>query len=496
MSKSGRGRGIPRLRANSAGLVGAVIMSAAIMGPAVSTFFNPQFSMPFSGAATPFVYVMCTILLLVAASGIVAMSAQVPSAGAFYTYVTRGLGPRAGFVTGGLMFVAYALLPPAEIGLIGSYLQSTIATEFGVNIPWALIGLVPAGLMMFLAFEGIRSSLRAALVLFTAEVIVILVLAFIIIGSGGGPNGLTTAPLTPTASPNGFQGLVTGAVFAALSFVGFEGAAVLGEEAREPRRTVPRAIVWSVLGVGILYSFCIWAEVVGLGIAKTNATDGTATPWNDLAATFAPWMKWFVVIASVSSMFAVMVNSNNSIIRVLFVMSREGLLPSFLTRIHPRHASPTGAVMVVGVFSVVLTLILGLFVGGLGDPAAGANVYGYLGYLLTLGVLPVYVLTNVSAIRYLWRKTDVFNMWKHGVLPALGALLVVGLLIGQIVEQTDAPYTWFPWVIVAWVVLVSIAAILLGRARPDQVRSAGQALGGEEGGEIVLPAGPPRHART
>ena len=470
-------------------------MSAAIMGPAVSTFFNPQFSMPFSGAATPFVYLACTVLLLIAASGIVAMSAQVPSAGAFYTYVTRGLGARAGFVTGGLTFVAYALLLPAEIGLIGGYLQSTIAAEFGVNVPWALIGLVPAGLMMFLAFEGIRSSLRAALVLFTLEVAVILVLAFIIIGSGGGPDGLTPAPLSPTASPNGFQGLVTGAVFAALSFVGFEGAAVLGEEARDPRRTVPRAIVWSVLGVGILYTFCVWAEVVGLGVEKANATDGTATPWNDLAATFAPWMKWFVVIAAVSSMFAVMVNANNSIIRVLFVMSREGLLPAFLTRIHPRHASPTGAVAAVGIFAVVVALVLGSFIGGLGDPAAGFTVYGYLGFLLTLGVLPVYALTNIAAIRYLWRKTDVFNIWKHGVLPALGVVLIVGLLVGQILEQTTAPYTWFPWVIVAWVVIVSIGAFWLGRVRPDQVRAAGQALGGEET-EIVLPTGGARHART
>ena len=150
----------PRLRRNAVGLTGAVIMSAAIMGPAVSTFFNPQFSMPFSGEATPFVYLACTIALLIAASGIVEMAREFPSAGAFYTYVTRGLGPRAGFVTGGLMFVAYALLPPAEVGLIGSYLQSTFRTELDVNIPWWIIGLVPAALMVFLAFEGIRSSLR------------------------------------------------------------------------------------------------------------------------------------------------------------------------------------------------------------------------------------------------------------------------------------------------------------------------------------------------
>src|SRR3954464_2678889 len=133
------------LRRGAVGPVGAVIMSAAIMGPAVSTFFNPQFSTPFSGEATPFVYLVCLIAILIAASGIVEMAREFPSAGAFYTYVTRGIGPRAGFVTGGLMFVAYALLPAAEVGLIGSYLQSTFRAELHTNIPWWLIGLVPAG---------------------------------------------------------------------------------------------------------------------------------------------------------------------------------------------------------------------------------------------------------------------------------------------------------------------------------------------------------------
>ena len=176
----------PGLRRNATGLTGAVIMSAAIMGPAVSTFFNPQFSMPFSGEATPFVYLACLIATLIAASGIVAMARELPSAGAFYTYVARGLGPRAGFVTGGLMFVAYALLPPAEVGLIGSYLQTTFRAEFDANVPWWLIGLVPPALMVFLAFEGIRSSLRTALILFTIEVCIVLVLAAIIVVKGGG----------------------------------------------------------------------------------------------------------------------------------------------------------------------------------------------------------------------------------------------------------------------------------------------------------------------
>src|SRR3954452_3861230 len=464
----------PHLRRNATGLTGAVIMGAAIMGPAVSTFFNPQFSMPFSGEATPFVYLACLIATLIAASGIVEMARELPSAGAFYTYVARGLGPRAGFVTGGLMFVAYALLPPAEVGLIGSYLQTTFRTEFGANVPWWLIGILPAGLMVFLAFEGIRSSLRTALILFSVEVCIVLALALIIVGKGG-HDGLSAHPFNPGASPHGFSGLTTGFVFAALSFVGFEAAATLGDEVRSPRRLIPRAVLLSVLAVGGLFVFCVWAEVIGLGAATTNRLDGSATPWNDLAQTYAAWMKWPVIVASVSSMFAVMINSSNGIVRILNTMGREGLLPRMLAFIHPRHLTPSNAVFATGAFAVALALAVGTVSGGLGDPLGGANVYGYLGFLLTLGILPVYVLTNVAAARY-FASSGHFRLVRHGILPLGGAALMVALLVGQIVEQTVAPYTWFPWVIVAWVAPMAAGALWLARARPRELALAGSVL--------------------
>ena len=154
--------------------------------------------------------------------------------------------------------------------------------------------------------------------------------------------------------------------------------------------------------VGLIYLFCIWAEVNGLGIKEANALTGADTPWNDLAATFAPWMKWFIILASVSSMFAVMVNSNNGIIRIFYAMGREGLLPRWLADVHPKRRTPTKAVLAVGAFAIVLALVVGAVSGGLGDPVGGSNVYGYLGYILTLGILPVYVLTNLAAVRYFW----------------------------------------------------------------------------------------------
>src|SRR5437763_15993667 len=470
--------GQPRLRRDAVGLTGAVVMSAAIMGPAVSTFFNPQFSTPFSGQATPFVYLACLVAILIVASGIVEMARELPSAGAFYTSVTRGLGPRAGFITGGLMFVAYALLPPAELGLIGSYLQSTLRTEANIDVPWWLIGMVPAGVMIVLALEGIRASLRTALILFATAVCVVVLLAMIVVGHGG-RHGLSLHPLSPTASPHGFQGLATGLVFAALSFVGFEAAATLGDEVREPRRIVPRAILLSCAAVGLIYVFCVWAEVCGLGPAATNRLNGASTPWNDLAATYASWLKWPVIIASVSSMFAVMINSANGIARILHTMAREGLLPRPLAVVDRRRLTPTRATLLTGGFAIGCALIVGAVGGGLGDPVGGSNVYGYLGFLLTLGVLPVYALTNLAAARY-FARAGRFRAVRHGVLPIVGAGLMVALLVGQIVEQTSAPYTWLPWAIVAWVIAVALGAVWLARTRPHELRRAGALLAAGE----------------
>ncbi|MBV9943776.1 MAG: APC family permease [Solirubrobacterales bacterium] len=399
-----------------------------------------------------------------AASGIVEMAREWPSAGAFFTYVTRGLGPRAGFITGGLMFIAYALLPPAQLGLIGSYVQSTLRTEANIDVPWWLIGVVPALAMIILALEGIRASLRMALILFATEVGVVMLLAIVVVGHGG-RSGLSLHPLSPTASPHGLPGLATGFVFAALSFVGFEAAATLGDEVRQPRRLVPRAVLLSSALVGLIYVFCVWAEVNGLGPAATSRLNGASTPWNDLASMYASWLKWPVIAASVSSMFAVMINSANGIARILNTMAREGLLPRPLAMVDRRRLTPTRATLATGAFAVVCAMLVGAASGGLATPTGGSNVYGYLGFLLTLGVLPVYALTNLAAARY-YARARRFRVVRHGLLPLGGATLMVALLVGQIVEQTDTPYTWLPWVIVAWVTAVSLAALWLMRGRP------------------------------
>ena len=259
-------------------------------------------------------------------------------------------------------------------------------------------------------------------------------------------------------------------MFAALSFVGFEAAATLGDEVREPRRIVPRAVLTSVLaGRAALRLLHLGRGRRPRHRRRRTQLTGASTPWNDLAATYASWMKWPVIIASVSSMFAVMINSSNGIVRILNTMGREGLLPRMFAFIDPKRRTPSYAIFATGAFAIVLALSVGAVSGGLGDPAGGSNVYGYLGFLLTLGILPVYVLTNLAAARY-FASQRALQRDPPRRAPARRRRADGRAADRPDPRADDAPYTWFPWVIVIWVVLMAAGA-WLARQRPRAARA-------------------------
>lgn len=462
------------LKRGALGLSGAVIMSAALMGPAVSVYFNPQLVAAQAGAATPFVFALSMFASLIVANGIMQMAGELPSAGAFYTYVAHGIGARTAFVTGGLMFVAYALLVPAELALIGSYTHDLLA-EHGVRIPWVVISLVAGALMTLLAVRGISGSIRVALVMFSCEVAVILVISIVILAKGGA-HGLSAAPFNPGNSPKGLSGIALGMVYGVLSFVGFEAAATLGEETRDPRRNVPRGLVYSLLLVGVIYVFCTFAETVGFGTDPTGigrlAAD--AAPFTTLGQTYAPWMNLLISLAGISSIFAVTVNSNNGIVRILFAMGREGMLPARFGSVSARLGTPAFAVLAQSGFAVVVTVVVGFWVGPF-------NAYAYLGAVLTFGIIPVYWLTNIACMRFFRKqRPDKFKVLRHVVLPVLGILLMVIPIYGSVWPVPAAPYNWFPYAVLGYALVMALIATVLGRRRPEFLARAGGVLAGVE----------------
>lgn len=477
-----------RLRANAVGLGGAVIMSAALMGPAVSVYFNPQVVASTAGAATPFVFVVALIIMLVVAGSIMQMARAFPSAGSFYTYVSRGVGPKSGFVTGGLMFVAYALLVPAELALIGFYTSGLLA-GYGVTVPWEVISAVFTVLMVILSLRGISGSLRTAAILFSIEVGVIVLLSFIVLARGGA-HGLTLQPFNPAESPTGLSGIALGLTFGILSFVGFEAATTLGEEVRKPNRTIPRAILLALLFVGVIYLICTYAEMVGFGTDAVHKLTTDPAPFTTLAKTYAPWLQLLIGLAGISSIFAVTMNTNNGIVRIVFAMGREGLLPRRLGKVHPVHRTPTNAIWMVAVVAVVLTFGVGLISGPF-------DTYVYLGSILTLAIIPVYILTSVACIRHFAGPGRAErSIWKHVVIPVLGIAVLAIPIFGQLYPVPAPPLTFFPYLVIVFIIVMFIIAVRLGKRRPEVLARAGSVLASGESEETAVLAGQPDESDT
>jgi amino acid transporter len=460
------------LRKNAVGLVAAIMLSATIMGPAVSTYFNTQLTAVNAGAAVPFVFLISLIAALVVANGVAEMARKLPAAGAFYTYVVRGIGPKAGFVTGTLMFLGYSLLEPAELALIGYWISNVLA-RFGVDLSWLVIAAIFWVTTFVLSIRGIRISMETALIAFAIECGVIIVLGFLILGAGG-DEGINLKPFDPGQSPNGISGIALGLVFGILSFVGFEGAATLGEEVENPRVNVPRAIFGATILVGVIYLFATWAETLGFGVSSISVFQADAAPFDTLAQRYSPdWFRVLVDIAGASSMFGVMISSHNGITRIIYAMGREKLLPAFLGTINGKYSTPQMAIIVQSVGSGIVAIVLGLIAGPF-------NTYGYLGTILTLGIIPVYILVNVAVIRYFRTYyPGEFNIIKHAILPIIGILLMAIPIYGLVGTGPVFPYNVFPYLVVVYIVIAYAVAVWLERTRPNELREAGKILGAE-----------------
>ncbi len=464
--------GTPTLRRGAVGLLAAIMLSATIMGPAVSTYFNTQFTAINAGAALPFIYLISLIAALIVANGVAEMARKLPAAGAFYTYVVRGVGPKAGFVTGTLMFLGYSLLEPAELALIGYWISNVLA-RYGYDVSWLIIAAIFWVTTFVLSIRGIRISMETALIAFGIEVGVILLLCLFVLGKGGA-EGINLQPFNPGQNPNGINGLALGLVFGILSFVGFEGAATLGEEVENPRVNVPRAIFGATLLVGVIYLFATWAETLGFGVSTIATLQNDAAPFDTLAKNYGPdWFRIFVDVAGASSMFGVMISAHNGVTRIIYAMGREKLLPAALGTINARYSTPQMAIIVQSVGSAIVAVVLGLVAGPF-------NTYGYLGTILTLGIIPVYMLVNFAVIRYFRREfPGEFNVIKHLILPVAGILLMAIPIYGLLWPIPAYPYNLFPYFVIVYIVISFSVALWLERNRPTELREAGKILGAE-----------------
>lgn len=409
----------------SAGVITLLVISAASPLAVVAGGFSLGIVMG-DGAGTPALVVIALLLLLMFATGYTAMATCVTSAGGFYAMVARGLGGAAGGAAAMIAIVGYVTLQFSLYGILGAVASEALRAQFGLMTPWWVCALVAMATVAFFGYRKIDLSARALGCYVVAEYVVVLALDCLILLKGGasGINASSFAPSNVT-SGNPFIGLL----FCFAAFVGFEITTIYGEEAKNPKRSIPIATYAALILIGCFYSFSLWCMVLGAGtgnvVAAITALADPTTFIYTLSQKYAG--DAFTTLLRgmfVAGLFAGLVSFHNSTARYFFSMGREGLLPAGLGVTHPVHRSPHRASILQSVLSAV---VIGAFAIAGADPVL--TLFSWLSNLATVCVLILMIATALSVAVYFRTNPHGHGVLRILVLPLLSAAGLTAALV-------------------------------------------------------------------
>ncbi|MCW2600267.1 MAG: Amino acid transporter [Frankiales bacterium] len=474
--------GSHRLKSNALGLPSALGMSLAFISPTIGVLFISALVASKAGISSPFVFIFGTIGIALMASTLAQFTKRVTSAGTFYKFITLAFGPRTGLVAGMLLMFAYALQSPLNTNLFGGFVSSTLQADFGISVPWWVLMIVIVAAVGALAWYSVHVSMQFGIAFLIAEVVVVAVLLLLIVFKGG-DSGQVPQAFTPTHSSGGFGGMGQAFVFIVLTFFGFESCSTVAEEVRNPRRNLPIALVGSVLLTGLWFTFAVYAIIVGYGAKHIDALASATAPLHDLANRYiGSWYATVVDIAAVSALVAVVLAIHTANFRVMYSLGRDGLLPRMCGRTHSKHQTPHIAILVYSAFTLVIGLIAG---AGWGPMKA----FGNLGYLSSLGILPIFILTNLALTAFMLKRyRDEFSVMLHLVFPTLSTLTFLAAIYLNLHPWPTSPLNVMPWIIVA-VILGAVAwVIVLNRQGSEKLDHLGTVLFMAPGSDAAMPA--------
>ncbi|WP_129310820.1 APC family permease [Streptomyces sp. L2] len=469
-----RGETTEALRPDAIGLREVLFQSVTAMAPAAAVAASIPSGAAFAGGSLPLSVLIALVACLFTASCVAELARELPAAGSVATYAARGLHPAVGFLVGwGYVFVEM-LVPPLLLLQLGFTTAGTLHEEWTAYPadlwwPWSLAG---AAVIAAAGYLGVRASARFGTVLGVFEILVLLVFAGWLVIKAGGGNTLSVFGTSHTADGySGIGGVFAGSVYTVLAFAGFEAAAPLAEETRDPRRTMHRAVLGAALGIGLFYVVTTYAMTVYFGpekFAGFGASGGAS--WEGVARASFGFFWVLVFLAVVNSTIA---NANacaNVSTRTAFALARIRVFPALLATLHPRHRSPVAGIVVQTV--VAVGAVLGLGFGY--DPI---TAFLLLATVIVTVVIGVYIVVNLACAGHFLRGGRAsLKPVRHLLFPVLGIaafvpalLTAAGLPVFDFVTELTAPVSYAGPIVGVWMALGVVVLLALIRRHPDRV---------------------------
>ena len=414
------------LRKSRLGVLGIVFFVVAASAPLVGmTGAVPVAILAGNGAAAPGAYLLVGLVLVLFSVGFTAMTSKVTNAGAFFAYVGRGLGRNMGIGSALAMVVGYVAIQLAIYGFFGGLLAGQMEANFGIVLPWWAWVLIAWVIVTALSLLSVDVGAKVLGTLMLLEVISLFIAGFGILLNNSGNMDLAASFSPINIFAGGFEGGAGIAIaFALASYIGFEATAIYGEEAKDPKRAVPRATYWAVGLITVLFAVVSFAMVTGLGASNVveqvaTLSEGGANPAAVLfALTETNVGHWLVVVMEwlvVSSLFAGLLAFQNATSRYVYALGRAGVLPKSLGNTN-KFGAPSGGVIVTSVLALVVVI---LFVVQNLDPIL--NLFFWSSAITAIAVMLVELLVSVAVIRYFMQNPGT-HWFKSIVAPAISTL--------------------------------------------------------------------------
>ena len=387
-----------------------------------------------AGNGTWLAYVLATAAIFLVALCVSEFAKYSSSPGSLYSFTAKILPPSLSATSGWSLLLAYVMTGASVIGGFYHYANLLLHDARGRGTSSVLLVVVCAGISIWIAWRDIKISARLMLWIEAVSVSLILTLVALVLVRTGFHPDIAQFQLRGVSG----SGLRLGLVLALFSFCGFESATTLGAEARNPLKTIPRAVIQSALLAGLLFVLCSYTEVVGFRAVGQDLGTNQA-PMRILAALDGfPMLGVLIDIGVLVSMFAGTLACVTAAARVLLLMAHDGLAHGRLRETHETHETPGLAIVVTGIAASAPVIVLAA------RGASGLDVYGWMGSLATYGFIVTYSLICLALPGYL-RQHGAFTRGKQA-LSAIACVAMLLALAGNLYPVPEGPYGKLPYI--------------------------------------------------